>query len=1000
MIFELVVTSAKRALQAGRSGFAPVMRTRGIHPDLQSRLEAISGYRHLYPQGDPRNPVIRSHCVLESAAGRFSALSRLLDAGSDYSGRSNKLAHHIACDANEVRSGLCSSPAAVMTLLEKSDVFMSRWEDEPQEKPAFEPFPYPPVSPAKCVAWERLAGDAGWAGVLAERTLKATPTWIVVGANVDVLPLYAEALALMEPAKRWGVSFTTHALSDKGFLWKAAVDGSAEAKAAREQPNAALIDLTMPATVTEVGPYIQAARGLADVPWKPRTEVPNTPATDSPRVSIPTPAGPRVDLPPAVRPNDVASAPPSKRAGPPQLVTPPPIARARGAAPTALPIPLDRDSTPSSRVPLIATSILAAALLATCLGLFVDHRMRGDASIVRQIALALPPNEEPPKPSKHTGQGGESLAHGEQVKTGGDSTKTDKAGSDKPDDSHAHTNVPTPEGDKPAEHASAVPPESKNGAPSEKSPPPQPAAEMPKDPSAAPSPEKDKTTPTPTPTAAPKESPLSFADFRKLVEKAQHLPAQAIGVSRPDAGSEAAAPVPLITFEPAKSVPTDVQLHIIQQKSEGGNSPAQLLLHDLEVDGDRHSWKCCLDSNDKKPVGSFELSPQGLSFVTAEQLSSDTLAQLAACCLLLRGVKPDECTYLQLSRPTYIPPLKLPLHQSEKAPRALLEADAEITSPIALKLFETIPGGHLSLTVTLACPKAKMSTATSSGTVSLPIVIRTYLDLPLSAGPVYAPCDLVLSRHSNGICAKALVNAFSDVSLFDRLRGPFEKKTNVNFEYFWQFARQELNAVFLSQDGSSSAESHQNRKPLVFETLKAKLSPADGKQGAPFKTYTEALRSDILSSAALTKAAEAAVDARHQPPSPPPPNASDKEGAAQPPSAAKSVERDAAIAKEKEAGFEAWCNVRLNEFERLRSSKGSGGPDSWPQADQDDYAALFLWHRIHRLEEVLAALPKDADSPITIPAEARVELKLVWPQSLLPEGASFRPETVLLQTKP
>ena len=994
MILELVVTSAKRALQAGRSGFAPVMRTRGMHPDLQSRLEAISGYRHIYPQGDPRNPVIRSHCVLESAAGKFSALSRLLDVGSDYSGRSNKLAHHIACDSNEVRSGLRSSPAAVMMSLENNGVFISRWEGDPQEKTAFEPFPYPPVSPAKCVAWERLAGDAGWAGVLVERTLKAVPTWIVVGANVDVLPLFAEALALMEPAKRWGVSFTTHALSDKGFLWKAAVDGSAEAKAAREQPNAALIDLTRPATVIEAGPYIQAARGLADVPWKPRTDINNAPPTDSPRVSAGTTPNPRVDLPPAVRPNEVAGGPPSMRPGPPQLVTPPPIARARGTAPTALPLPLGRDSTPSSRVPLIAASVLAAAILATCLGLFVDDRMRGDSSIIRQIAHALPRKEEQPKPADHTRQGTGAMAQGEQVETGGDSTKTANVGSDKPDDSHAPKNTPTVNGDVPAKPAAAAAPESKNSTPPETPPASPPAAVKPKDPSAAPSPPDNAAPPPPPPASADKA--LSFSDLKKLVEKTKHLPSQGIRSSQPHAGSETPAPVELIAFHPPKSAPTSLTLDILQQKHENDDT-APLVLHDIQTDGDRRSWKCGLASDDQKSCGSFELTPQGLSFAPTEHLSKAMRSQLADCCLLLRGEKPDECTYLQLSHPAYISPLTLTLDKPEKAPWALLTADAPLDSPYGANLLDPPSSGHLSMSVKLTCDNGTASTATFDGPFTLPIIIRTSLELPIHTPRVSVPCDLVVTRDDKSISVKALVNPFGNHDLFDQLRQSLDSANpQINFKQkFWSYASNELTALLSKHGMSRPTKKKQGINGLV-SSLENTLEPKTS--AVPFKTYVESLRNQILSSASLTKTAEDAVDARHPKPTSPPPDAATKEDAAPPPSKPP-FDRDTEIRKDKEARLETWCIARLNELERRCSVEGNTSLDSWEPADQTDYATLFLWHRISRLESVLAALPKAADSPTALTAEALVQIKLVWPQSLLPEGASCHPETVLLQTQ-
>ncbi len=999
MIFELVVTSAKRVLQAGRSGFAPVMRTRGMHPDLQSRLEAISGYRHLYPQGDPRNPVIRSHCVVDSAAGKFSAMSRLLDAGSDYSGRSNKLAHHIACDANDLRAGLLSSPAAAIMSLETNGVFVSRWDGDPQEKSACETFTYPPVAPKKCVTWERLAGDAGWAGVLVERTLKATPTWIVAGADVDVLPLFAEALALIEPTKRWGVSFTTHALSDNRFLWTAAVDGSAEARAAREQSNAAVIDLTKPATLTEATPYIQSARGLADVPWKPRQDIPNTVTTDSRRIPAGTPAGPRADVPPAVRPPEAAAGPPSTRPGPPHLVTPPPIARARGISPTPLPLPLDRDSTPSSRLPLVAASILAGVLVATIVGLFIDDRLRGDSGIVRQLAHAFPRKAEPPPSSAYTSEGSEPKGQGaKHGKKRGDSRTSDENGSVKPADSNGPTKTPSVTVATLAEPGPPARPEPKNDAPPETSPASEPAKQMAEEPSATPLPKENKTN-SPIP-AAPKVTPISFTDFKKLVEKALHLPEQSIGDSHPTTGNKAAAPVRLITFEPAKSAPTDVRLALLQQTGQDETSAAPLVLQDVQVDGDRRSWKCCLGSDANTPLGSFVLAAGGLSFAPAEHVSSDILTQLAACCLLVNSTTPDECTFLQLSRPYYIPPVKLTLKQPDTSPRALLEGKADIDSPGTARLLEPMAGSHLSMQVTLKCDKGEACTSSHVDPLLLPISVRTYLKLPLEAGTVLAPCDLVLARHANGISVEALVNAFSDQELFEHLRRPIRKPSNINFEqHLWPFAREELNAVFSSQHESASAEAQKTRKPLLFVTLKNNLSPAGGKPGSPFKAYVDSLRTFILDSEPFTKAAEAAVDARH-PPTPPPPEAAEKKGAAQPPSSDKSVTRDAAIAKEKESRFETWCTERVNELERRCATEAGGKPDSWPPADQYEYAALFLWHRIHRLEDVLAGLSEADESPIAIPAEAYVELKLVWPRSRLPEGASCHPETLLLQTQP
>ena len=254
MIYELLVTSVKRALQAGRSGFAPVMRTRGMHPDLQSRLEALSGYRHDFTQGDPRNSVLLSHSVIESTAGKFSVLSRIVDAGSDHSGRSNKLAHHLSLDGSEIRSATGSSPAVTLMGLERSGTFATQWNSEPNEKNPGQSISFPPTEPAQCRDWERYAGDAGWAGVLIDRALRGQPTWIICGRGTHILPLFAEALALVEPARRWGISFTTHAITTTGFLWMVALDGSPEAQIARAQNRIPVIDTTRPCTTPTLRP--------------------------------------------------------------------------------------------------------------------------------------------------------------------------------------------------------------------------------------------------------------------------------------------------------------------------------------------------------------------------------------------------------------------------------------------------------------------------------------------------------------------------------------------------------------------------------------------------------------------------------------------------------------------------------------------------------------------------------------------------------------------------
>ncbi|NBW85281.1 MAG: hypothetical protein EBR23_00230 [Planctomycetia bacterium] len=282
MIHELVVTSAARGLQAGRSGFTTVLRTRGIHPELQAKLEQGSAYRHVYPQGDGRNPRILSHALLHSPAGQLSVLSSIVDAGNGYDGRSNKLAHHLALDGGEVSARSTSSPAAVLAALDRGGGFMRRWSGQPREQdgPTHAP-PAPSCEPKACSAWARAAGDAGWAGFIVERALRRQQTWIVAPPDCDLIELFAEALALVPPAQRWGVTFTTYAVGQPDVLWLGTMDGAPEAQAALGQTRVAVVDLVRKPAFTASSVLVDAARGKSQVSWlaQPRA---NGAGTDRP----------------------------------------------------------------------------------------------------------------------------------------------------------------------------------------------------------------------------------------------------------------------------------------------------------------------------------------------------------------------------------------------------------------------------------------------------------------------------------------------------------------------------------------------------------------------------------------------------------------------------------------------------------------------------------------------------------------------------------------------
>ena len=273
---ELVYTSAPRGLAPGSQGFCTVACTRGMTANLTRQLESLSGYRQIYPPQDPRaalNPVAFSHLMLTLAGRSCHVLSRVCDAGLDYTGRTNKFAHHVVLDAAEVPAG---GPG---WLLAAAGFMRGNWPGEPCVLPAGPALPaancgagVPPALSSRdgcttiCRAWQQVAGDAGWGGVLAETVAggKIPQAVLVFRPGADMLALLAESLALLPAELRWRVTFSTYFTklpTGVGCQWRCVVDGTPEATAARRGPKSALvIDLCQPLGRAVGGAYVEAAR--------------------------------------------------------------------------------------------------------------------------------------------------------------------------------------------------------------------------------------------------------------------------------------------------------------------------------------------------------------------------------------------------------------------------------------------------------------------------------------------------------------------------------------------------------------------------------------------------------------------------------------------------------------------------------------------------------------------------------------------------------------------
>ncbi len=132
MSFQYIHTSAKRGLEPGKSGFCCVARDRSLPPDLLAELESQSRYS-ADSQGAP--PLILRHRITTLRSGTYHILSRIQEAGTDYSKRNNHIAHHLAFRQEDTPA--LPNPAAILLNWRG---WRSKWDEPPRILEPFEAF--------------------------------------------------------------------------------------------------------------------------------------------------------------------------------------------------------------------------------------------------------------------------------------------------------------------------------------------------------------------------------------------------------------------------------------------------------------------------------------------------------------------------------------------------------------------------------------------------------------------------------------------------------------------------------------------------------------------------------------------------------------------------------------------------------------------------------------------------------------------------------------------
>jgi hypothetical protein len=242
MAWQLIYTSAPRLLEAGRTGFGTVARHRAVSGMLASTVERFSQFARL-PGHDPRR-VVHTYRVLTVAGASYHVFTRLRDAGSDYTGRTNHLAQHVIAEAREIRALAASglTPADVLLAIP----WRESWTEGPRFLDPSEEIDLSNFPPAASSAWAAITGNPACARLLGTpQALKGC--YLILPPVARSLELFREAM-IEAPQGGWQTSFTTSLEPNDevgDFRW-IGLPFDSPLRSQAEVSNRLLLDLTQP----------------------------------------------------------------------------------------------------------------------------------------------------------------------------------------------------------------------------------------------------------------------------------------------------------------------------------------------------------------------------------------------------------------------------------------------------------------------------------------------------------------------------------------------------------------------------------------------------------------------------------------------------------------------------------------------------------------------------------------------------------------------------------
>jgi hypothetical protein len=204
MAWQLIYTSAPKLLEAGRTGFGTVARHRSVSGLLATSVERLSQFARL-PGHDPKR-VVYCHRIVNVGGSDYHVLSCLRDAGSDYTGRTNHIAHHLVAESREIASLIDAgiTPGDVLRAMP----WRSEWTESARYFDAAEEINLGALKSSKRDAWRALSGNAEHARLPWADTAQRG-CYFVTPPELDLLPLISESLD-EKIAAAWQTTFTTN----------------------------------------------------------------------------------------------------------------------------------------------------------------------------------------------------------------------------------------------------------------------------------------------------------------------------------------------------------------------------------------------------------------------------------------------------------------------------------------------------------------------------------------------------------------------------------------------------------------------------------------------------------------------------------------------------------------------------------------------------------------------------------------------------------------------